>query len=70
MHAGLVYIRNNCLVSVIYRWFSRYVTAAMLVHIYKKNLMNLFCYVHQHGRHGLCHLGPTGLKVTVSENHI
>ena len=27
-------------------------------------LMNFFCYVHQHGCHGLCHLSPTGLKVT------
>ena len=29
----------------------------------QKNLMNFFCYVHQHGWHGLCHLSPTGLKV-------
>ena len=26
----------------------------MLVHTYKRILMNFFCYVHQHGRHGLC----------------
>ena len=47
-----------------YRWFSRYVTAAMLVHTYKRILMNFFCYVHQYGRRGLFHLSPTGLKVT------
>ena len=36
----------------------------MLVHTNKRVLMNFFCYVHQHGRHCLCHLSPTGLKVT------
>ena len=35
------------------RWFSHYVTAAMLVHTNKRVLMNFFCYVHQNGRHGL-----------------
>ena len=56
-------MRKHCF-RPLNRWFSRYVTAAMLVHTYKRILMNFFCYVHQHGRHGLCHLSPTGLKVT------
>ena len=46
-----------------YRWFSLYVTAAMLVRTYKRISMNFFCYVHQHSRRGLCHLSSTGLKV-------
>ena len=50
--------------NTIYWWFSRYVTAAMLVHTNKIILMNFFCYVHQHGRHDICHLSPAGLKVT------
>ena len=32
-------------------WFSRYVTAAMLVDINKRFLQNFFCLFHQHGYH-------------------
>ena len=36
------------------------------MHTYKGIfLINFSCYVHQHGRHGLCHLSPTGLKDTL-----